>query len=133
MANIYKLNGLTLEDAAKTIRNFLEMKENMDTQCLTSLEGVYIVQARARHGKAKKLLGLDKVISVKLSPIGNDFFSVETGEAKWIDKGVALAVSYFVLWPLALTSGFGIYKQKTLPDKIYKEVSNKFVPECKVS
>ena len=31
-----------------------------------------------------------------------------------------MAVSMFVLWPLMLTSGYGIYKQKKLPENIRK-------------
>lgn len=133
MTNIYKLNGLTMAEAAKHTCNFLDHSENMETQCLTSIDGVYFIQARTRNGKSKKFLGLDKVISVKLSPIGNEFFSVEIGEGKWVDKGVALAAAWFFCWPLAVTSGVGIYKQKVLPNKILREIGTKFSPECKIN
>ena len=133
MTNIYNLNGLAMADAVKHVCRFLENEENMETQCLTSFDGAYIIQARVKNGKAKKLIGMDKVVSVKITPIGNEFFSVEIGKGKWLDKGVALTVSWFVLWPLAVTSTYGIYKQKSLPDKIFRELATRFVPECKIA
>jgi len=133
MTNIYKLNGRTVKDAAKFTCRFLEDNENMETQCLTSLDDEIFIQARARHGKYKQILGLDKALSVKFNPIGNDYFSVEIGEAKWADKGIALATSWFVFWPLAVTSGIGIYKQKSLPGKIIRELSTAFIPERKLN
>ena len=133
MTNIYRLDKHSMTDAAKHVSYFLEDSENMEVQCLSTFEGAYIIQARVRHGKVKKLFGMDKAISVKLTPIGNEFFSVDIGEAKWLDKGVALTVSWFVLWPLAVTSSYGIYKQKALPDKIFREIAIRFLPECKIA
>lgn len=133
MTNIYRLNNYTAKDAAKVVYKFLENSENMETQCLTSLDDEIFIQARIRHGKYKKLLGLDKTIAVKIKPIGTDFFSIEIGESKWADKGVAFTTSFFFFWPLAVTAGVGTYKQKTLPDKIITELEKTFSAECKIN
>lgn len=132
MTSIYKLDNRTPKDVAMYICNFLEISEKMETQCLTSFNDEYIIQGRTTHHKQKKLLGMDKAIVIKINPIGNDFFSIDIGEGKWADKGVALAAAWFLFAPLVITSGIGIYKQKTLPTKILNEVSKAFAPECKV-
>jgi len=104
----------------------------METQCLTSLDNQVFIQGRAKYSNIKKLVGMDKAISIKLNPIGDDYFSIEIGEGKWADKGVALAAGWFVFWPFAVTSGIGIYKQKTLPAKILRELATVFTPECQL-
>ncbi len=40
------------------------------------------------------------------------------GAAKWLDKGIGMAVAFFLLWPAAIPSGWGIYMQKKLFKKI---------------
>ncbi len=132
MTNIFRLNGHTLQDVAKCTCSFLEFDENMETQCLTSLDNQVFIQGRAKYSNIKKLVGMDKAISIKLNPIGDDYFSIEIGEGKWADKGVALAAAWFVFWPFAVTSGIGIYKQKTLPAKILRELATVFTPECQL-
>ena len=44
----------------------------------------------------------------------NDTLFVEVGQAKWADKAAAAAASIFVLWPLAITAGVGVWQQKQL-------------------
>lgn len=129
MTRIYKLNGRTPKDAALHVRNFLETEEGMEAQCLLSTQDEYLIQGRATHRKVKKLIGMDKATTIKIKPIGNDYFSVEIGEGKWLDKGVALAAAYFVFAPLVITSCIGIYQQKVLPDKIHRELATMFTFE----
>lgn len=100
------------------VRNYLTNNENMETQVFESEEGDTVVQGRITGGKWKQWVGMDKAISVKLSA-KKGILTVEIGEAKWVDKGAVMAVSMFVLWPLAVTSGVGMYKQAKLPDKIF--------------
>lgn len=105
------------------VRNYLVNSENMETQVLESPEGATIVQGRANGGKWKQWIGMDKAISVKLSANGG-ILTVEIGESKWVDKGAVMAASMFVLWPLAVTSGIGMYKQAKLPEKIFTCIRN---------
>lgn len=108
---------------AYEIQNYLVNSENMETQVLGSSDGATIIQGRASGGKWKQWIGMDKAISVKLWET-NGILSVEVGESKWIDKGAVMAVSMFVLWPLTITSGIGMYKQAKLPEKIFTCVRN---------
>ncbi|MBE6617950.1 MAG: hypothetical protein E7627_08445 [Ruminococcaceae bacterium] len=118
MTTTYNLNGKTTQDIAMIVRNYLEMNEGMESQTFATPEGGAVIQARSRGGSFKQFVGLDKAITVKINPISETHVSVDIGEGKWIDKGIAMTVSWFVLWPLAVTSGIGMYKQSQLPKKI---------------
>lgn len=108
----------TTEGLLVALESVLRIKENMDTQRLI-YDDEHIIQARVKKGNSKKFLGLDKAIMIKVKTKENNIV-VELGEAKWIDKGIALTVSMITLWPLAITSSIGIYKQKKLPETIKK-------------
>ena len=103
------------------VETYLSERENMETQVyMPDPNGsVCTVQGRVRGGGFKQLFGLDKAITVRFNVLhGGNTVNVEIGEAKWGDKGAALAVSWFFFWPLAVTSAVGIYQQKQLPQKI---------------
>lgn len=118
--------GMSLKGAADAVDSFLRQNENMDTQQLSGADTSQIIlQARAKGGTVKQFVGMDKAITVRFSKSGTNV-TVELGEAKWGDKAAAMAVSMFVLWPLTVTSGIGLYKQSKLPQKIKKVLDGYF-------
>ncbi|MBQ7922857.1 MAG: hypothetical protein IJ325_09845 [Clostridia bacterium] len=123
MTTTYSLNNRTPYDVAMMVRNYLEMTEKMETQEFVMTDGSVVIQARAIGGSFKQWVGLDKTITVTLTNVNNTYLNVEIGSGKWADKGIAMTVSMFVLWPLAVTSGIGMYKQGTLPAKINTVIS----------
>lgn len=123
MSNIYTLNnGKSAEGIAQALDVYLSLEQNMETQILRRENGELVVQARANGGKYKQWLGLDKVITATIKPVGNQNAVMEIGNGKWLDKGIAMAVSMFVLWPLTVTAGIGMYKQKKLPAQMQHAV-----------
>ena len=124
MTTTYNLNGRKVEEIAAAVRNFLEVSENMETQCFMTNEGAAVLQAKARGGAIKQFVGLDRAITVRITPVSETHITVDIGEGKWVDKGIALTVSWFVLWPLAVTSGVGLYKQHKLPQNIMNAIRN---------
>lgn len=113
------VNGMM--DAAM---RYLSISEGMETLTLPKSSGnVSAIQARVRGGALKQLVGMDKALTVRFLEDGNHV-TVEFGEAKWGDKAAVMAVSMFFLWPLAVTSGYGIYKQKQLPQKVKNAIDN---------
>ena len=118
MTTTYNLNGRNAQDIAMVVRNYLEMNEGMESQSIMTAEGGAVIQARARGGALKQFVGLDRAITVKITPISETHISVDIGEGKWVDKGIVMTVSWFVLWPLAVTSTVGMMKQHQLPKKI---------------
>lgn len=83
-----------------------------------------MIQARDAGGKWKQFLGLDKAITVKVFKIDDLRVGVDIGEAKWTDKVGVMAVSMFMLWPLTITSGVGMYMQGKLPGEIKKAIAS---------
>ena len=78
-----------------------------------------VIQARTSSGELKQLLGMDKAIEIRIfTQNSSNNITVEIGNAKWAVKAAVMAVSMFVLWPLAVTSGIGIYKQNQLFNQI---------------
>ena len=118
MTTTLSLNNRTVQDVAMIVRNYLESAENMNTQFFFTNDGSAIVQGKLRGGAVKQFMGLDRTTTVRITPVSDNHVNIDIGEGKWVDKGIALTVSWFVLWPLAVTSGIGMYKQSQLPKKI---------------
>ena len=104
-------DGKSVDEVVDLVTRFLH-NNKMEVQTLGHAE-CKVIQARVRKAGAKKLLGMDKAIEVRLPQEGQRLV-VEMGNAKWADKAVVMVVSMFVMWPLAITSGVGIYKQNEL-------------------
>ncbi|HEV8482077.1 MAG TPA: TIR domain-containing protein [Blastocatellia bacterium] len=56
-----------------------------------------------------------------------DTLTVEIGAGKWIDKAAAGTVSLFLLWPLAVTAGFGAWEQMKMPEKVFDFIGSRLV------
>jgi len=54
-----------------------------------------------------------------------DTLTVDIGAGKWIDKAAAGAVSMVILWPLAVTAGFGAWEQMKMPDRIFDYIGSR--------
>ena len=123
--NIYVLpEGITVNDAAINLKRYLMNEESMEVQILKLENGSCFVQARTRGGKLKQWAGLDKIVSVKLTPVGENNMIVEIGGGKWKDKVFSGAVGWFIAWPFAVTTVIGAYKQGTLPRKVIDNIES---------
>ena len=124
MTTTLSLNNRTVQDVAMIVRNYLESAENMNTQFFFTNDGSAIVQGKLRGGKVKQFMGLDRTTTVRITPVSDNHVNIDIGEGKWVDKGSALTVSWFVLWPLAVTSTVGMMRQHQLPKKINSVIQN---------
>lgn len=115
-------NGKTVTGIAHEIENMLSKKENMDTQLLTMDDQSIILQGRIRGAEYKKLAGMDRAITVRIVPVGQSNVTIEVAHDKWLNKGAAMLTSWFILWPLAVTSAYSTYKQCKLPSKILSTI-----------
>ncbi len=123
MADIYTLReGKSIQGIAAAVNSFLTGSENMETQIINLDGGDVMIQARARGGSWKQWVGMDKAITVKINKFGGNQAAVDIGSAKWTDKAGIMALSMFILWPLTVTSGIGMYKQGKLPGEIKNAV-----------
>lgn len=116
--------GKTTQGMMEATRQYLSIVEGMETQTLSGgSSNMYAIQARTKNGGLKQFIGMDKALTIRFIENGNSV-TVELGEAKWGDKAAVMMLSMFFLWPLTLTSGYGIYKQKKLPSNIKQVIDN---------
>ena len=108
------------EYIVEEVKSFL-ITEGFGTQVIFEVDTM-IVQGRQQNknplmSMAKKGLGLESAITVAFSKNEDDLI-LRVGAAKWLDKGIGLAIAWFVLWPTALTTAWGVYRQK----KLFKDI-----------
>ena len=108
--------GKSAEGLAEYLSSVLSSVKNMETQTVEN-GNVVLVQARDKMGILKQLVGMDKSITIEIHSYGNTI-DVSVGKGKWIDKGIAAAVSWFVFWPLAVTAAVGVAGQVSLKSEI---------------
>lgn len=111
--------GKSVSGLISAVDTYLSDAEKMETQRLSDEGGGYVaLQARVKGGNWKQVIGMDKAITIRFIKESWNSVRMEIGEAKWVDKGGIMLLSMFVLWPLTITSGIGMYKQGSLPGKI---------------
>lgn len=127
---VYQLtSGKSITNLIQQIEAFLREQEKMQSQRVPCSNPDYtVLQARVNGGNVKQLIGMDKALTIRFIGSNDGKVTIEFGEAKWVDKGAVMLLSMFVLWPLTITSGIGMYKQGRLPKKI-REVINAYLGE----
>ena len=98
------------------VKSWLD-SQGFDSQQMNA-EGERLLLQVKRRGGWRDLVGMSTSLNVLFQHSG-DTLTVEIGAGKWIDKAAAGAVSLLVLWPLAITAGFGAWEQMKLPEKIF--------------
>lgn len=96
-------------------------EENGDSGLLIQIRNT---QDNAK-GILKTVIGCKTCVSVKLLRSDDDL-NVSVMATSWLDKGVVLVAAWFFLWPLLVTGGFGVYRQKQLLDNVRQDVLNFF-------
>ena len=112
--------GITLENIVRAVESFCNIEQSMETQSSPTTDG-YVLQASQPKDGWKTISGTRLAITVHFMLV-NDVLNVTVGEGQWSDKIGAAAIGWFVAWPLALTAGFGAYKQKKLPSQIFNVI-----------
>ena len=117
--------GYQMEALANHIQQVFE-DEEYDVQVLNLGDDV-LIQVRNTAEKdsslkawGKRLTGLSSVATLKLGRSGDDL-EIESTSTKWLDKAAVAGVSLFVLWPLLITSGIGVYQQNQLVERLFQE------------
>jgi hypothetical protein len=79
-----------------------------------------VIQVKKRGGW-REFVGMATSLNIVFHQSGDDLI-VDIGAGKWVDKAAAGVVSLVVLWPLAVTAGFGAWEQIKLPDRIFDHI-----------
>ena len=106
------------------VKRWLDVQGFDLQQMQTENQGV-LLQIK-RRGGWRDFVGMATALNIVFTP-ADDTLNVEIGSGKWLDKAAVGTVSIFILWPLAITAGFGAWDQMKMPDKIFAYIENRFV------
>ena len=99
--------------------------QGFDAQQMNTENQGLLLQIKKRGGW-RDFVGMATSLNVVFHQAG-DTLTVEIGAGKWIDKAAAGTVSLFLLWPLAITAGFGAWEQMQMPDKVFDYIGTRLV------
>ena len=97
--------------------------QGFDSQQMATEEDGMLLQIKKR-GAWRDFVGMSTSLNVAFHQQG-DTLTVDIGAGKWIDKAAAGAVSMVILWPLAVTAGFGAWEQMKMPDRIFDYIGSR--------
>jgi hypothetical protein len=97
--------------------------QGFDSQQMSTEEDGVLLQIKKR-GAWRDFVGMSTSLNVAFHHQG-DTLTVDIGAGKWIDKAAAGAVSMVILWPLAVTAGFGAWEQMKMPERIFDYIGSR--------
>ena len=100
-------------------------EQGFDCQQMNT-EGQRLLLQIRKRGKWRDFVGMATSLNIVFNQSVNTL-TVEIGAGKWIDKAAVGTVSMFILWPLAVTAGFGAWEQLKMPEKIFDYVGSRLV------
>lgn len=118
-SRVFELNGIRMEEIVQQLERFLREEKKMDVQTAYTQGGCLL---QASQGDTLRMLSGMKLATTVQFSVSGSALNVTIGEGQWADKLGAGAVGLFLLWPLAITSGIGAYKQKKLPSEIFEVI-----------
>jgi hypothetical protein len=99
--------------------------QGFDSQQMSTESQSVLLQIKKR-GKWRDFAGMSTSLNIVFHQSG-DTLAVEIGAGKWIDKAAVGTVSLFILWPLAVTAGFGAWEQAKMPERIFDYIGNRLI------
>lgn len=121
-SRVFMLNGTEVQAVVGRLETFLHTEKGMEVQSSQTADG-YVMQASQPKDGWKTLTGMRLAVTIQLTVFDSQL-NVTVGEGQWADKIGAGALGLFIAWPLAITAGMGAFKQKKLPDEIFRTVEN---------
>ena len=120
-SRVFESNGIRMEEIVQQVEHFLREEKKMDVQTAYTQGGCLL---QASQGDTLRMLSGMKLATTVQFSVSGSALNVTIGEGQWADKLGAGAVGLFLLWPLAITSGIGAYKQKKLPAEIFEVIGH---------
>jgi hypothetical protein len=97
--------------------------QGFDSQQVKTENGGELLQIKKRGGW-RDFVGMATSLNIVFYQSG-DTLTVQIGSGKWVDKAAVGTVSLFILWPLAITAGFGAWEQMKMPEKIFDYIGSR--------
>ena len=115
--------GTTVSDLAHDAERMLSAREGLKTQLLVTLDGAYIVQAHSRSERGLRWIGLDRWLTLTLTPSGENACLARSSAGSWLYQSCLIATGVFLAaWPLAVTAAIGMIREFLLIKK-----TNRFI------
>ena len=86
--------------------------------------GISMVHFHQEKDGWKTVSGMRLATTVQITRTAPDNINVTIGISEWSDKIGAGVAGMLLFWPLAVTAGIGAYKQKKLPEEIFRCIEN---------
>jgi ribosomal protein L40E len=93
------------------------VSQNFEAQQLNTEDGGVMMQIK-KQGGWRDWVGMATSLNI-LFHESEDTLNVQIGAGKWADKIGAGAVSLILLWPLAISAGYGAWEQMKMPDNVF--------------
>jgi len=106
------------------VKGWLDTQE-FDAQQMNAEDQSLLLQIKKRGGW-RDFVGMATSLNILFHQSG-DTLTVEINSGKWIDKAAVGTVSLLLLWPLAITAGFGAWEQMKMPEKIFDYIGTRLV------
>lgn len=82
---------------------------------------IYVQMRKASTGR--KIVGLDRALTVLIDQNGGPT-RIGVGQADWATKTAVGVIGAIAFWPLIVSAGYGLYKQGTLPGKVWNVIDD---------
>ena len=99
--------------------------QGFDSQQMSTEVQSVLLQVKKRGGW-RDFVGMSTSLNIVFHQ-ADETLTVEIGAGKWIDKAAVGTVSMFILWPLAVTAGFGAWEQMKMPEKVFDFIATRLV------
>ena len=123
-------DGTTLSSAAHAAAGMLDEQENMETRILTTVSGEYVIQAHDRNEQVLRWIGMDRQITIILSPYSQGHVRIRTVCSRWLlSRGILFLTGLMVIcWPLVVTTTAGVIRDCLLEKRIRRFLQGKSPP-----
>ena len=96
-------------------------REGFKCQKLQTEDGGTLLQVE-KVGGWRKFVGMSTALNIGFHQVENTV-NVEIGSGRWIDKATTGAVAYFILWPLAVAAGIGVWQEMKMPERVFENIT----------
>lgn len=116
-------SNMSVQTVAAHVDHYLQTNQGLQVQGASHGED-FVLQCRQEKDGWKTVTGMRLATTVQMTRTGANTLSVTIGISEWSDKIGAGVAGMLLFWPLAVTAGIGVYKQKKLPEDIFRCIEN---------
>ena len=115
--------NMPVQAVASHVDHYLRANQGLQVQGASNGEEC-VLQCRQEKDGWKTVTGMRLATTVQITRTAPDNINVTIGISEWSDKIGAGVAGMLLFWPLAVTAGIGAYKQKKLPEEIFRCIEN---------